>query len=100
LSSRAGDDLYLLTYKNTPRSKIVRTSTTQPDLSNAQVVFPASQEVIEDLGAARDALYVQTLASGKHAAFYLYSGRGGKWGFGLRPTGAINGLKQAICSRE
>jgi prolyl oligopeptidase len=59
-----GDDLYLMTYKNTPRFKMIRTSLTNPDLSKAETVFPASEAVVTSIGAAKDALYVQTLNGG------------------------------------
>ena len=59
-----GDELYLLIYKNTPRYKITRTSLTNPDLVRATTVFPASEAVVTGLGAAKDALYVQTLDGG------------------------------------
>jgi prolyl oligopeptidase len=54
-----GDDLYLLTYKNAARYKIVKTSLKNPDLSNAKTVIEASEAVLTDLIAAGDALYVQ-----------------------------------------
>ena len=40
-----GDDLYLTTYKNTPRYKIVRTSLKQPDLSKAEIFFRAAKRL-------------------------------------------------------
>jgi prolyl oligopeptidase len=59
-----GDDLYLLTYKNTPRYKVTRINLNNPDLIKAPVVFPASEAVVTGLGVAKDALYVQTLDAG------------------------------------
>jgi prolyl oligopeptidase len=59
-----GDELYMLTYKNTPRYKILRTSLTKPDLTKAATAVPASDAVVTSLGAAKDALYVQTLDGG------------------------------------
>ena len=59
-----GEDLYLQTYKNTPRYKIVRTSFLKPDLKRAETVFPASKAVVEDFYLQKDALYVQTLDAG------------------------------------
>ena len=61
-----GDDLYLQTYKNTPRYKIIRTSLSKPDLSKAEIVFSAGEGVITDLKAQRDALYVQTMDGGSY----------------------------------
>src|SRR5437899_5102181 len=59
-----GDDLYLTTYKNTPRFKVIHINLTQPDLAKADTVFPASEAVVTNIGAAQDALYVQTLDGG------------------------------------
>ncbi len=59
-----GDDLYLMTYKNTPRYKVIRINLKNPDVRQADVVFPASEAVVESLWTARDALYVQTLDGG------------------------------------
>jgi len=58
------DELYLLTYKNTPRYKVIRTSLSSPDLTRAQVVVPASEAVVTSIAAAKDALYVQKLDGG------------------------------------
>jgi prolyl oligopeptidase len=62
--SLRGEDLYLRTYKDTPRYKIVRTSLLKPDLKQAETIFPASEAVVEDFNVQKDALYVQTLDGG------------------------------------
>ncbi len=59
-----GDDLYLVTYKNTPRFKVVHINLAQPDLAKADTIFPASDAVVTAAGAAKDAVYVQTLDGG------------------------------------
>ncbi|HEX5386030.1 MAG TPA: prolyl oligopeptidase family serine peptidase [Gemmatimonadales bacterium] len=59
-----GDALYLLTHKDAPRYKVVRTSIARPDLATADVVVPESEAVITNLGAAQDGLYVQLLDGG------------------------------------
>jgi len=59
-----GDDVYLLTYKNTPRYKIVHINLAQPDIAKGNTIFPASEAVVTGVGAAKDALYVQTLDGG------------------------------------
>lgn len=64
-----GDYFYALTYKNTPRYKIVRFRAASPDLSKAETVFGASDAVIVDMAAAKDALYVQTLDGGSRRVF-------------------------------
>jgi prolyl oligopeptidase len=58
------DDLYLLTYKNAQRYKIIRTDTRKPDLASAETVVPASQAVIQGMSPAQDALYVRLLDGG------------------------------------
>jgi prolyl oligopeptidase len=59
-----GDDLYLLTFKNTPRYKIVRTSLLKPDLNMAETVYNGGEAVVRNFAAQPDALYVQTLDGG------------------------------------
>jgi prolyl oligopeptidase len=59
-----GNDLYLNTYKNTPRFKVIHINLAHPDLAKADTVFTASEAVVTSLGTAKDALYVQTLDGG------------------------------------
>lgn len=64
-----GDYFYLLTYKNTPRYKMLRVKTANPDLTKAETVFEASEAVVEGWAAARDALYIGTLDGGLRRVF-------------------------------
>jgi prolyl oligopeptidase len=59
-----GDDLYLVTHKDAPRFKVVRTSLSHPDLNTAQVVIPAGEAVVTNISAMEDALYIQELDGG------------------------------------
>lgn len=59
-----GDDLYMLTYKNASRYKVIRTSARKPNLVTAETIVPASQAVVTSISAAQDALYVQLLDGG------------------------------------
>jgi prolyl oligopeptidase len=59
-----GDDLYLNTYRNTPRFKVIHINLAQPDITKAETVFPAGEAVVTFIGTAKDALYVQTLDGG------------------------------------
>jgi prolyl oligopeptidase len=59
-----GDDLYLNTYRNTPRFKVIHISLAEPDLAKAETVFPAGEAVVTNIGTAKDAVYVQTLDGG------------------------------------
>jgi prolyl oligopeptidase len=59
-----GDDLYLLTYKNALRYKVLRTSALHPDLATAETIVPPSEAVVTGISPARDALYVQLLDGG------------------------------------
>jgi prolyl oligopeptidase len=58
------DDLYLLTFKDSSRYKILRTDARQPDLASAELVVPPGEAVVKKMTAARDALYVQLLDGG------------------------------------
>jgi prolyl oligopeptidase len=59
-----GDDLYLLTYKNCPRYKIIRLDARNPSLGAAETVVPAGETIIQHIAAAQDALYVHVLDGG------------------------------------
>jgi len=59
-----GDDLYLLTFKDAPRYKVIRVDARLPNLSAAELVVGPSEAVITGIAAARDALYVQLLDGG------------------------------------
>jgi prolyl oligopeptidase len=59
-----GEDLYLLSHKDASRFKVLHTRLSNPDLAKAEVIVPASEAVIRNLAAARDALYVQELHGG------------------------------------
>src|SRR5258708_26642677 len=54
-----GDHIYLLTYRDSPRYSIIRTSLAAPDLKNAKTVVAAGREVLTNLAAASDALYFE-----------------------------------------
>ncbi len=53
-----GEDLYLMTHKNAPRYKIIKTSLKNPDLANAELILGQSDTTISNIFAAIDALYV------------------------------------------
>jgi prolyl oligopeptidase len=57
----SGDSIYLLTHKDAPRFKVLRTSLAQPDIAKAEVVVPPAEAVITGLAAAKDALYLRRM---------------------------------------
>ncbi len=59
-----GDDLFLLSYKNTPHFRVLRTSAKNPDLTHAREVVPPGTAIIDRIAGAHDALYVQLLDGG------------------------------------
>jgi prolyl oligopeptidase len=61
-----GDDLYLRTYKNAPRYKVLRTSLKQPNLNTAQTIFTGGEAVLQRIETQKDALYVGTLDAGNY----------------------------------
>ncbi len=58
------DDLYLLTYKNAQRYKIIHIDARKPDWASAETVVPPSEAVIQAMSPAQDALYVRLLDGG------------------------------------
>ena len=87
-----GDDLYLLTSKNTPRYKVVRTSAANPNFEKAQTVVPPSEAIITRIEGARDALYVQLLDGGISKMLRVDFKTGLTTPLKLPFDGGINGL--------
>jgi prolyl oligopeptidase len=57
-----GDDIYLLTYRDSTRYSVVRTRLGAPDFAKATTVVPASERVLVNFAAAKDALYLEARA--------------------------------------
>jgi prolyl oligopeptidase len=58
------NDLYLLTAKNAPHFKIIKTSLTKPDPSTAETLLAQSNSIVKDMFAANDALYAIATQNG------------------------------------
>ena len=54
----AGPWIYLRSNAQAPRFKVLRIPLARPSLANAQVVLAASESVVYELAAAKDALYI------------------------------------------
>lgn len=54
-----GSDIYLLTHKGAPHSKVIATRLDAPDLAHARTVVPASRAIVRSVTTAADALYVR-----------------------------------------
>ncbi len=59
-----GGDLYVLTHKDAPRFKLLRTKVDAPDFARAEVVIAPGEPVLESLSHAEDGLYVTMLDGG------------------------------------
>ena len=59
-----GGELYLLSHKGALRYQVLETSAASPDVAHARVVIAKSARVIEHIGTAKDALYVQSTEDG------------------------------------
>ncbi len=74
----AGGFVYARTAKRAPRFEIVRMPLARPDFAKAEVVMPASENVIIGMGAAKDALYVVRREGAVHALWRVGHERGAK----------------------
>ena len=54
-----GDELYLLSTRDAPNARVLRTSIANPSFAGATVVVPEGKTVVEGITAARDGLYVR-----------------------------------------
>ena len=86
-----GDDVYLLTHKDAPRFRIVRSSAAKPGFAGAVEVFPHSHAVLKGLVAARDGLYVQALDAGLGQVIRL-AADGARTSLRLPYPGSVSGL--------
>lgn len=88
-----GDDLYLLTFKDAPRYKVIHISAANPDLASGKTVVAASEAVITGIAAAQDALIVQLLDGGVGRLLRVsYGGNGQTERVTLPFDGAISAL--------
>jgi prolyl oligopeptidase len=55
-----GDDIYLLTHRDSPRYSVVRTSLAAPDVKKAATAIAASDQVLFEIAAAKDGLYFES----------------------------------------
>lgn len=55
-----GDDIYLLTHRASPRYSVVRTSLAAPDVKTAATVIAPSEQVLFEIAAAKDGLYLES----------------------------------------
>jgi prolyl oligopeptidase len=60
----SGDALYLLSTKDSPNGRVLKTSMAEPSLATASTVVPEDKVVIDNISAARDALYIQDMDGG------------------------------------
>lgn len=88
-----GDDLYLLTHKNAPRFKLIRTSLAKPDLARAEDVIPESDVVLDAFEASADGLYARTVDAGVGKLVRLAYTKGAKpEPIGLPPGSSLGGI--------
>jgi len=59
-----GDDLYLISHHQASRYKVLHTRLSSPDVAHAEVAVPPSDAVVQNVAAASDALYIQSLDGG------------------------------------
>jgi len=57
-------EIYLVTHKNNPRYEVTLTNLKNPAVTQAKVVVPASEVVIQEADVASDAVYIRDLDGG------------------------------------
>jgi prolyl oligopeptidase len=85
-----GNDLFLRTHKAAPRFKIIHVDLQHPDVAKADVVVPQSDLVLEKLGTAKDALYVQAAQTGIGRVLRVVYGQSESQQIPLPFTGAVD----------
>jgi prolyl oligopeptidase len=69
------DTIYLITAKDAPRFKLVKTTLTEPNFNEAREIIPAGDLVVEGIAAAADAIYLSVKQDGVNKVIRL-SGEG------------------------
>jgi prolyl oligopeptidase len=59
-----GNDIYLITYKNAPRYRMLHVKAESPSIANATIVVPEGQVILDSAAPAKDGLYIQDLDGG------------------------------------
>jgi prolyl oligopeptidase len=59
-----GDDLYLMTHKDAPSFRLVKTSAAHGAFADAREVLPAGKAVLKAISTARDGVYIQAIEGG------------------------------------
>jgi prolyl oligopeptidase len=67
----SGSDIYLITSRNAPRFKVVRTSLANPNFAAATVVMPTGENIIDDVSVSKDAVYIGVLEDGRDAVYRI-----------------------------
>jgi len=88
----AGDDLYLMSHKGTPRFKVLRTPLAKPNVATAQVALPAGTAVVTGLVAAGDAIYVRKMNAGMSELWRLPRATGKAEQIALPYSGDIDSM--------
>ncbi|WP_137937710.1 prolyl oligopeptidase family serine peptidase [Chitinivorax sp. B] len=88
----AGDNLYLLSYKDAPRGQLLKLDLATPSLDKAKVVIPAGQDVLRDAVVAKDAIYVKALDGGLGKLIRLPHVNGEARAIALPFAGSIRGM--------
>ena len=65
------DTIYLITAKDAPRFKLVKTTLTAPNFNEAREIIPAGDLVVEGIAAAADAIYLSVKQDGVNKVMRL-----------------------------
>jgi prolyl oligopeptidase len=88
-----GDALYLMSHKDAPRFKVLRTSLAKPDLAAAEVIVAPGESVVNAIATAKDALYVRKMNGGNSELFRVeYTPNAKQQQVALPFIGDIDGL--------
>lgn len=74
----AGGYVYVRSSKRAPRFEVLRMPLARPDLARAETVMPASESVVVDVAAAKDALYVTRRDGATHSLWRIEHKPGAK----------------------
>ncbi|WP_394840311.1 prolyl oligopeptidase family serine peptidase [Pendulispora rubella] len=68
-----GNELYVLSFRNANRGRILRTRANAPDIAGATPIVPESEDVLEEVRPASDGIFALILRRGVHRLLHIAS---------------------------
>jgi prolyl oligopeptidase len=89
-------DAWLISHKDAPRFKVLHLDLDHPDIAKADVILPESDLVVKNVGAAKDALYIEEAQGGISHLMKIPYGQTAATALSLPFAGSLSGLSTDV----